>query len=442
MKTPTRSLKAPLRTPHPAITRMKAPARALAAACTLSAATLLCAGCGGKGLIPGPPAGGEVFLQSAAAPGPDPFTDSTVRSGVSPTSVTRAPQPVAYRTGGAARSVSGATPGLYAGTRSVGSCDVERQVAYLTADGVKARAFAQASGIHQASVPAYLRGLTSVVLRADTRVTDHGFRDGRVAGRQSVLEAGTSVLVDNRGVPRVRCASGNPIGEPTSLRGTPTTHGRPWSAYRPGRVVVVTPAPQTIANITLIDIDNTNAWIERRTGDDGRQDIDVRPPQADVRPPQVEVRPPRADVRPPRSDGQGAAPRQFGTSLLQPAPIPSGIPALENPDPDRSDAPHEKNLTLRRPGADCVLPSVTVTTAPLTRRETRVPGDVPPGDVDCPTASIAAAATAAPATPGAVTPSARPSAPKPDASDGGRPVPGDTSTESPLFDSPADAVGH
>ncbi|MET8786279.1 DUF6777 domain-containing protein [Streptomyces sp. NPDC004589] len=441
MKTPTRSLKAPLRTPHASIATMKAPARALAAACTLSAATLLCAGCGGKGLIPGPPAGGDVFLQSAAARGPDPFTDSTVRSGALPASVTRATQPVAYETGGAARSVSGATPGLYAGTRSVGSCDVERQVAYLTADRVKSRAFAQASGIHEASVPAYLRALTSVVLRADTRVTDHGFREGQVADRQSVLEAGTSVLVDNRGVPRVRCASGSPIDEPTSLRGTPTTHGRPWSAYRPAQVVVVTPAPQTIANITLVDIENTNTWIERRTGDDGRRDIDVRPPQADVQPPQVDVRPPRAAVRPPRSDEQSAAPKRFGISLQQPAPIPSGIPPLETPDPARSDAPHEKNLTLERPRAGCVLPSVTVTTAPLTTRETRVPGDVPPGDVDCPSASIAAAVTTPPVSPGAGAPSARPIAPTPGASVGGSPVPGDTSTESPLFDSPADAVG-
>ena len=61
--------------------------------------------------------------------------------------------------------------------------------------------------------PGYLRGLTSVVLRADTQVTNHGFRDARVTGFQSVLQAGTAVLVDNRGVPRVRCACGSPPGK-------------------------------------------------------------------------------------------------------------------------------------------------------------------------------------------------------------------------------------
>ncbi|GHF01088.1 hypothetical protein GCM10018785_74850 [Streptomyces longispororuber] len=71
-------------------------------------------------------------------------------------------------------------------------------------------------------MPAYLRGLTPVVPRADTRVTGHGCRDGRATGHQAVLQARTAVLVDDRGLPRVRCACGNPLLPPDT-----TTPPRP-----------------------------------------------------------------------------------------------------------------------------------------------------------------------------------------------------------------------
>ncbi|MEV8022869.1 DUF6777 domain-containing protein [Streptomyces sp. NPDC086554] len=56
---------------------------------------------------------------------------------------------------------------------------VDAQVRFLVADQGKARAFAQASGISQADIPGFPRGLTPVVLRADTRVTNHGYRSGQ-----------------------------------------------------------------------------------------------------------------------------------------------------------------------------------------------------------------------------------------------------------------------
>ncbi|MBB4790380.1 hypothetical protein BJY54_000992 [Streptomyces nodosus] len=335
-------------------------ARAPAAVCALSAGVLLCTGCGGTVPISGAPTGGELFLQPAGSRGPDPFTDSTVRS-------SSAPRPAAppQSAGGAAswapRAVSGATPGLYGGTRSRASCDIERQIALLAADRTKARAFARAAGVDQASVAAHLRGLTSVVLRTDTRVTDHGFRAGRVTNRQSVLETGTAVLVDNRGVPRVRCASGNPIDAPASLNGTPAVLGRPWSGYRRAQVVVVTPAPRTIANITIVSIENTSTWIERRIGDDGRRDVLVRPLVARSEPPQVDVRPPRAAVEPPGygpHDAESPPPERSGSLSEE-----RGKDPAENGDP-----PHEQDHA-RTAGDDCETPGTAVTAAPLARTE-------------------------------------------------------------------------
>jgi hypothetical protein len=257
---------------------VRIPTRALVMACALSAA-LLAAGCGGHD---GESAafgadGGEVFLQPVAGGGPDPFTESTAAD---PPSVTRMPYPAAPTDRGSTpqgvRSFSGSTPGLYGGIRAVGSCDVEKQIGFLASDSGRARSFAQAAGVSQAVVPDFLRGLTSVVLRADTQVTDHGFRDGRATTFQSVLQRGTAVLVDNRGVPRVRCAGGNPLNPPTVSKSPAGTQGKPWSGFRPGNVVVVTPASTVISNITIIDIvDHT--WIERRIGDDGHRDVVVRP---------------------------------------------------------------------------------------------------------------------------------------------------------------------
>lgn len=315
---------------------MHIPTRTLVTACALSA-TLVVAGCGGdnqKDKAASGGSGSEVFLQPVAAQGPYPFTDSSA----TPPPVTRMPQPAstgAASGGQGERSLSGSTPGLYGGTQNAGSCDVEKQIGFLTSDRSKARAFAQASGISQASVPDFLRGLTSVLLRADTRVTDHGFSKGQATSYQSVLQAGTAVLVDNRGVPRVRCACGNPLNPPSALEGNPGTQGRAWDGYRPAQVVVVTPAPTVITNITIINIvDNT--WIERRIGDDGHHDH-VVPPADDW----TQTQAPRPD-------------HSAGTA-----------PHVESPRPDAS-------------ASDCVTPTETATDMPGATES--APGETPDSD--------------------------------------------------------------
>ncbi|WP_354670110.1 DUF6777 domain-containing protein [Streptomyces sp. S.PNR 29] len=249
------------------------------AVCALAAALLL-AGCGGS-THGGRRAGGELVLQPVADQGPDPFTDSTATSTATPPPATRTQQSAPAAGESAAlsvlRSLSGGTPGLYGGTERVGSCDVERQIGQLTADRRKARAFARVAGVSPDSLPDHLRALTPVVLRNDTRVTNHAFRDGRATGYQSVLQAGTAVLVDNRGVPRVRCACGNPLKPPVETKDDGGTRGRPWPGYRPGEVIVVTPAPEVITSLTIVNAVNKN-WIERRTGHDAHHDYVVPPP--------------------------------------------------------------------------------------------------------------------------------------------------------------------
>ncbi|POX51293.1 hypothetical protein C3489_20130 [Streptomyces sp. Ru71] len=218
---------------------------------------------------------GEVFLQAAGKTGPDPFTPSTATdSSVPPVS----PAPAsASAPVNAVRGVDGSAPGLYGGTRERSACDVERQIRYLTAEPEKNRAFAAVAGVPPAQVPAYLRSLTPVQLRMDTRVTNHGYHEGAATSYQAVLQAGTAVLVDAHGSPSVRCACGNPLTPPVAQQGTVVRTGDSWPGYNPSNVVAVAPSTRVITVFVLYDPDH-HAWIARHRGDTGEHDRKTHPP--------------------------------------------------------------------------------------------------------------------------------------------------------------------
>jgi hypothetical protein len=84
-------------------------------------------------------------------------------------------------------------------------------VAFLQVHPDKAAAWASVEKIAPADIPAYVAGLTPVILRADTFVTTYGFSGGRPTSFHAVLHPGTAVLVDKLGVPRTLCFCGNPV---------------------------------------------------------------------------------------------------------------------------------------------------------------------------------------------------------------------------------------
>ncbi|WP_217573864.1 DUF6777 domain-containing protein, partial [Streptomyces sp. GbtcB7] len=225
---------------------------------------------------------GEVFLQSAGSTGADPFTESTAKEGTAPTATPSLPS---TGTGNAVQSVSGDAPGLYGGTRNVASCDVEKQITALKADPSKNAAFASVLGIQPSAVPGYLRTLTPVQLRADTRVTNHGYRNGSATTYQAVLQAGTAVLVDDRGVPRVRCACGNPLTPAAAQQSAaPRPVGQSWSGYRPSHVVVVAPAPRPVKKFVVAG-QKKGEWFTRDQGDHrGEHDKKTTPPPPPPKP--------------------------------------------------------------------------------------------------------------------------------------------------------------
>ncbi|MFF3445918.1 DUF6777 domain-containing protein [Streptomyces sp. NPDC002667] len=429
------------------------PTRTFSAACALAAALLVVAGCDSRGgdTAPNGSSGGEVLLQPLAEQGPDPFTGPTDTTPATRPPVTRTPQPSATGTQGV-RSVPGGTPGLYGGTRNTGSCDVGKQIRYLAADRGKTRVFAELSGISPASVPDYLRQLTPVVLRADTGVTDHGFAAGQATGFQAVLQAGTAVLVDDRGVPRVRCACGNPLGRPTVIDGNPDTRGRPWSGYRAAQVVIVTPAPDVITDITIVDV-RDSTWIERPVGYEGhRHDHAVPPPEgASQRPrdPAPSERPSAGTSPGARSPSPSASDCLTPTATVTPTPgdgnaTPGGSagPGTE-PTPGPTDGAAMDVAAPARPSAEpSHCPGATVTASPKTGPGTGpAPSDgttAPPPDPAAPDRSDSPDQGVPSDEPGTPTEDSAPDSP--DAPDGGL-IPDDPSGPDSVFDVSADPPG-
>jgi hypothetical protein len=203
----------------------------------------------------------EIFLEPAAAPGPDPFTESIPVDPVDPEAMVVPPR---ARASGGTLSQYGNEPGLYGGTQDNGRCDRTQLVTYLQANPDKARAWTDAlntdptiewSGgttVSVSQISTYVDELTPITLISDTRVTNYGYVNGRATPRQVVLQAGTAVLVDKWGVPRTKCACGNPLTSPTAVR--PKYTGARWRTFDPTTVIVVQQSITIIQDFTLINI--------------------------------------------------------------------------------------------------------------------------------------------------------------------------------------------
>ncbi len=149
-------------------------------------------------------------------------------------------------------TVSGAAPGLYGGTEILSSCDKDALIAFMENNADKAAAWAGIQGIDVDDIPEFVSGLTDVILQIDTRVTNHGFRDGVANPINSVLQAGTAVLVDTFGIPRVRCFCGNPLQPAIELATDVTVRGTPWPDFDLSNTVVV----QAIEEVLGFDLED------------------------------------------------------------------------------------------------------------------------------------------------------------------------------------------
>jgi hypothetical protein len=217
------------------------------------------------------PKSGQIFLDAANSAGTNAFTPSVAKAFAVGAATTTTAPPASTTVPSGVASVSGDTVGLYGGTLNLSSCNAQQMVRYLLANSSLGQAWAQAEGIPYAGLAAYIDSLTPVILRGDTQVTNHGYVNGYATPHQSVLQAGTAVLVDNYGIPRARCYCGNPLTPPVATTVTPQYVGPQWPTFSPTTVVVVVPPPAPLNTITLVDT-NTGQTFTRPVGTAGSSD--------------------------------------------------------------------------------------------------------------------------------------------------------------------------
>ncbi|MGW3121029.1 DUF6777 domain-containing protein [Streptomyces sp. NPDC001107] len=172
----------------------------------------------------------------------------------------------------------GDTPGLYGGTREPTICDVKQLKAFLTdpRNHQKAQAWATALNITTDEIPGYLDRLTPVLLRHDTLVQNHDYKKGKAVPFNSLLQAGIAVLVDEQGLPAVKCSCGNPLrpftGDTNRISVKFEDGNKKWRGYQRSSVVAVQPAPRKIQRLALVDVGDPALGIDRPVGTTGAHD--------------------------------------------------------------------------------------------------------------------------------------------------------------------------
>lgn len=164
----------------------------------IAAGVLVVAGCSGDGSDSAAAASVEVFLARDAL-GERAFADVAIGSVSDARLVELAGD---TRVG----SASGAFVALD------GACDVGALFEQLSAADDRLAAWSAAAGVEPADALSYLTSLIPAVAVEDVVVTI-SFYDGGTATSETTaqLQAGTAVLVDDGGDPRVRCRSGQPL---------------------------------------------------------------------------------------------------------------------------------------------------------------------------------------------------------------------------------------
>ncbi|GAA4478302.1 hypothetical protein GCM10023094_21770 [Rhodococcus olei] len=235
-----------------------------------------------------------------------------------------------------AAGTTGDRAGLYGGSPDRPLCDRSRLADDLERDPVRAAAWSRVQRVDD--VRGYVDTLTPVLLRADTRVSSYGYDDGRATPREAVLEAGTIVLIDDHGVPRVRCSHGSPLGAPTSRVG-PNPHSVPWPGFETDRVLVVRPALEAMGAVSVVDL-ATGALTTVPVGSGTRPDpVPAVAPVATGAPVPTRIaqveQPPRREVV--EAPPPAPAPPPPPPPAPEPPPAPVAVP--QPPPPPRPVAP-------------------------------------------------------------------------------------------------------
>jgi hypothetical protein len=179
--------------------------------------------------------------------------------------------------GSPGQDVGGGATGEFGGSTKPGTCVVAKLKKFLTApeNSAKAREWARVLHIGTAEIPHYIDQLTPVVLRHDTLVTNHEYKHGKAVPFNSLLQAGIAILVDQQGLPAVKCSCGNPLRPfKGNIKKTSVQFkdgNKKWSGYQQDHIVIVETPPGNpeIDRLQLIDVNDPDRGIARELGAEG-----------------------------------------------------------------------------------------------------------------------------------------------------------------------------
>src|SRR6056300_1694033 len=160
-----------------------------------------------------------VYVASPGALGPDSFAPTFATGQLDQAAITELRS---AQEAGESENLYVVPSGTYGG-HGKNICDVEGMKDFFRRNPAKAVAWAGVQGIDPGQIDAYLDSLNPAFLAQDVQLTMYGFRGGQAYGYQAVLQAGTAVLVDDQGIPRARCACGNPLVPEDQPEAPPTT---------------------------------------------------------------------------------------------------------------------------------------------------------------------------------------------------------------------------
>jgi hypothetical protein len=289
---------------------------------------------------------------------------------------------------GSGGTFSGTTPGLYGGTLRKASCNPQQLVSFLRVHPDKAAAWASVLGIRPASIPGYVAGLTSAVLRSDTAVTNHGYIDGHVTSFPAVLQAGTAVLIDRYGQPVTKCFCGNPLTKPMAYTQLTYT-GRQWPSFSPTSVTYIQKTTTLANSFTLVN-PVTGAAFRRAPGTSRSADQPLATP------------PPESFTTPATGPGTAPATGPATTPATGPATAPATGPA-STPATGPTTAPATEPASAPATGPT-TAPATGPATAPATGPTTAPATEPASTPATGPATAPATGPTTAPATEPATTP--------------------------------------
>lgn len=240
---------------------------------TITVGAVLLASLGGLGWILLKPTTTEVMLQPAGYITSSPFAEDPFAGAPDPALATPIDDTGVVPTGALNSQTTNATDvAIYGGSGDHQLCDAQKFVEFMKQKPAQAQAWVDALNadpklswkngtLTVAEIPDYVNTLVAVVLMSDTLVTNHDFVNQKPVPYQSVLQAGTAVLVDMWGVPRLQCYCGNPLTLPPGTAATTTFVGTPWAGFSPGNVTNLTPPAQPVTALTVANLNNPGSTL-------------------------------------------------------------------------------------------------------------------------------------------------------------------------------------